>query len=170
MLRTSYACCPRIHHRNLLLCQSRPVPVRSDSARWSVGWKLWGHYRVLWVRQEQSCCITVAGAQYELRPANRAPTGNCGTLRPRQNENIFTPSNRAFQLRSILRWSQLHIVAAIVSRLVKSKDSPCDPMLVRDLRAYLFQAFLRHVNHLKRASRNAAEAFRLTWTYPHTQR
>jgi hypothetical protein len=56
----------------------------------------------------------------------------------------------------------LEEVAAMVSRL--------DPMLVRDLRAYLFQAFLRHVNHLKRASRNAVEAFRLTWTYPHIQR
>jgi hypothetical protein len=64
----------------------------------------------------------------------------------------------------------LEEVAAMISRLVKSKDSPCDPMLVRDLRAYLFQAFLRHVNHLKRASRNAVEAFRLTWTYPHIQR
>ncbi len=40
--------------------------------------------------------------------------------------------------------------AAIVSRAVRTKDPRGDPVQVRDLRAYLFRAFLRHVNHLKR--------------------
>ncbi len=44
----------------------------------------------------------------------------------------------------------LEEVAAIVSRAVRTKDPRGDPVQVRDLRAYLFRAFLRHVNHLKR--------------------
>jgi DNA-directed RNA polymerase specialized sigma24 family protein len=41
----------------------------------------------------------------------------------------------------------LEEVAATVSRVTKGKDPPAQ---VRDLRAYMFRAFLRHVNHLKR--------------------
>jgi DNA-directed RNA polymerase specialized sigma24 family protein len=41
----------------------------------------------------------------------------------------------------------LEEVAADVSRAIKAKDPPGD--LVRDLKAYLFTAFLRHVNRLK---------------------
>jgi DNA-directed RNA polymerase specialized sigma24 family protein len=49
------------------------------------------------------------------------------------------------------RWSRLHWeVAAIVSRAVRTKEPSGDPVKVRDLRAYLFRAFLRRVNHLKR--------------------
>jgi DNA-directed RNA polymerase specialized sigma24 family protein len=44
----------------------------------------------------------------------------------------------------------LEEVAAIVSRAVRTKEPPGDRMHVRDLRAYLFRAFLRHINHLKR--------------------
>jgi len=44
----------------------------------------------------------------------------------------------------------LEEVAAIVSRAVRTKGPRGDPVQVRDLRAYLFRAFLRHVNHLKR--------------------
>jgi DNA-directed RNA polymerase specialized sigma24 family protein len=44
----------------------------------------------------------------------------------------------------------LEEVAATVSRVVKSKDPPGDPAKVRDLRAYLFRAFVRHLNRLKR--------------------
>jgi len=44
----------------------------------------------------------------------------------------------------------LEEVAAIVSRAVRTKVPRGDPVQVRDLRAYLFRAFLRHVNHLKR--------------------
>jgi DNA-directed RNA polymerase specialized sigma24 family protein len=44
----------------------------------------------------------------------------------------------------------LEEVAAIVSRAVRTKDPSGGPAQVRDLRAYLFRAFLRHVNHLKR--------------------
>lgn len=44
----------------------------------------------------------------------------------------------------------LEEVAATVSRVIKTKDPPCGPAQVRDLRAYIFRAFLRHVNHLKR--------------------
>ena len=44
----------------------------------------------------------------------------------------------------------LEEVAALVSRVVKTKDPPGGPPQVRDLRAYLFRAFLRHVNELKR--------------------
>ncbi len=46
--------------------------------------------------------------------------------------------------------SALEEVAATVSRLIKTKDPPGDPEPVHDIRAYLFRAFLRHVNHLKR--------------------
>jgi hypothetical protein len=44
----------------------------------------------------------------------------------------------------------LEEVAATVSRVIRTKDPPGDPAQVRDLRAYMFRAFLRHVNHLKR--------------------
>ncbi len=44
----------------------------------------------------------------------------------------------------------LEEIAATVSRVIKAKDPPGDPAQVRDLRAYMFRAFLRHVNHLKR--------------------
>ena len=44
----------------------------------------------------------------------------------------------------------LEEVAATVSRVIKTKDPPRGPGQVRDLRAYMFRAFLRHVNHLKR--------------------
>jgi DNA-directed RNA polymerase specialized sigma24 family protein len=44
----------------------------------------------------------------------------------------------------------LEEVAATVSRVIKTKDPPGDPEQVRDLRAYMFRAFLRYVNHLKR--------------------
>jgi DNA-directed RNA polymerase specialized sigma24 family protein len=44
----------------------------------------------------------------------------------------------------------LEEVAAVVSRVIKAKDPPGDPLPVRNLPAYLFRAFLRHVNHLKR--------------------
>jgi len=44
----------------------------------------------------------------------------------------------------------LEEVAATVSRAIKTKDPPRGPGQVRDLRAYMFRAFLRHVNHLKR--------------------
>src|SRR5437870_2017939 len=44
----------------------------------------------------------------------------------------------------------LEEIAATVSRVIKTKDPPGDPAQVRDLRAYMFRAFLRHVNYLKR--------------------
>jgi len=44
----------------------------------------------------------------------------------------------------------LEEIAATVSRVIKAKDPPGDPAQVRDLRAYMFRAFLRHVNRLKR--------------------
>jgi len=44
----------------------------------------------------------------------------------------------------------LEEVAATVSRVIRGKDPPGDLAQVRDLRAYMFRAFLRHVNHLKR--------------------
>lgn len=43
----------------------------------------------------------------------------------------------------------LEEVAAMVSR-IRTKDSPINAMPVRDLRAYLFQGFLRQVNRIKR--------------------
>lgn len=44
----------------------------------------------------------------------------------------------------------LEEVAAKVSRVVKMQDPPGDPVNIRDLRAYLFRAFLRRVDQLKR--------------------
>jgi DNA-directed RNA polymerase specialized sigma24 family protein len=46
--------------------------------------------------------------------------------------------------------NMLEEVAATVSRLIKTKDPPGDHEPIHDIRAYLFRAFLRHVNHLKR--------------------
>jgi DNA-directed RNA polymerase specialized sigma24 family protein len=46
--------------------------------------------------------------------------------------------------------SALEEVAATISRLINTKDPPGDPEPIHDVRAYLFRAFLRHVNHLKR--------------------
>ena len=43
----------------------------------------------------------------------------------------------------------LEEVAAMVSRVV-AKDPPGEPIQIRDLHAYLFQAFLRHLDELKR--------------------
>jgi DNA-directed RNA polymerase specialized sigma24 family protein len=44
----------------------------------------------------------------------------------------------------------LEEVAADVSQAIKAKDPPGDCLQVRDLKAYLFTAFLRRMNHLKR--------------------
>ena len=43
----------------------------------------------------------------------------------------------------------LEEVAATVSQVLKGKDPPGELAHIRDLRAYMFRAFLRHVNHLK---------------------
>jgi DNA-directed RNA polymerase specialized sigma24 family protein len=44
----------------------------------------------------------------------------------------------------------LEEVAATVSLVIKGKDPPGDLARVRNMRAYLFRAFVRHVNRLKR--------------------
>src|SRR5205085_6713283 len=44
----------------------------------------------------------------------------------------------------------LEEVAASVSRAVAAKDPPGEPAAIRDVPGYLFRAFLRHVNRLKR--------------------
>jgi DNA-directed RNA polymerase specialized sigma24 family protein len=44
----------------------------------------------------------------------------------------------------------LEEVAATVSMVIKTKDSPGDPLPIRNLRHYLFRAFLRQIDHLKR--------------------
>jgi DNA-directed RNA polymerase specialized sigma24 family protein len=46
--------------------------------------------------------------------------------------------------------SVLEEVAATVTRLIEARDPPGEPTPVRDLRAYLFRAYLRHINRLKR--------------------
>jgi len=44
----------------------------------------------------------------------------------------------------------LEDVAATVSRVIRSKDPPSEPVPIRNLTAYVFKAFVRHVNRLKR--------------------
>lgn len=44
----------------------------------------------------------------------------------------------------------LEEVAATVSRAVAAKDPPGEPVAIRDMPGYLFRAFLRHINRLKR--------------------
>jgi DNA-directed RNA polymerase specialized sigma24 family protein len=42
------------------------------------------------------------------------------------------------------------VAATVSSRFAKTIGRPDGPIQIRDLRAYLFEAFLRHVNELKR--------------------
>lgn len=44
----------------------------------------------------------------------------------------------------------LEEVAAVVSRVVKANDPPSDPIPIKNLPGYVFRAFVRHLNRLKR--------------------
>src|SRR5205085_2695724 len=44
----------------------------------------------------------------------------------------------------------LEEVAAVVSRVVEANDPPSDPTPIKNLPGYVFRAFVRHLNRLKR--------------------
>lgn len=69
----------------------------------------------------------------------------------------------------------LEEVAANVSRVIETKDPPGDPLPIRDLRLYLFRAFLRQVDRLKRKElaivslTNVAQVADPPWANPFEQ-
>jgi len=69
----------------------------------------------------------------------------------------------------------LEEVAATVSRAIRRKDPPSEPVPIRNLTAYVFKAFVRHVNRLKRKElamisiADSVEFLRPQWADPTRQ-